>query len=150
MQENYYADLKLSSNRLGFAKEFGTIKMCTSRRAGHSTAIAKLVNEFNDKNWVVISNTCQMLVHLHKLITRCAEQDGNNIKFCTPSHIEFENGSLDLIGIDSADRYLRGREFDGIIVDCAFWLSQSKIDKLYEVGIPCMQFKPHVIFIFVE
>lgn len=48
----------------GFAKEFGTIRLSTHRRAGHSSAIAELSNEFKDS--IVLVPCFNQKVHLIK------------------------------------------------------------------------------------
>ena len=64
--------------------------------------------------------------------------------------VEKKNGSVYFMSSNNFDNQLRGLELDGIIVDCASFMNPSKIDLLYQVGIECMRYKPHMFFIFVE
>ena len=73
-----------------------------------------------------------------------------NCKTIDANQIVFKNGGeINFISINSTNS-LRGRELDGIIVDCSSVISQKKIDQLYQDGYPCMINKKYKFFIFVE
>ena len=58
------------NSALAYAKEFCTIKMCCSRRSGHSTAIAKLINEYPDY-WAIIDYNLNCSKRTLERIARC-------------------------------------------------------------------------------
>lgn len=133
-------------NDLSYAKEICTIRMATARRSGHTSSIAKFVNKYNDKNWAIIPPTMRQVEEINKMVGVYSKGD---ILKQTQSYIEFKNGRTQFMTANTFNRDLRGLDLDGIIVDCAFYLSQSKIEELYQVGMPCMRFKPYKFFIFV-
>ena len=136
---------------LAYAKEFCTIKLSTARRSGHSSAIARFVNEHYSKNWAIISYNQNMS---ERNIENVSKNSGNNIYKATKSYIEFtkdkESGKTIFTSFNSFDRDLRGIELDGIIIDCASMLTKKKIKSLYEVGMSCMARKQYQFFIFIE
>ena len=135
-------------DNLSYAKEFCTIKLTTARRSGHSTAIAKLVNEYHDHKWSLLGYNLAMAERNLNLIR---QYDKGFISKATKSYVEFQSGGkVDFMSLQNFENNLRGIEFDGIIVDCACMMSQNKMERLYDSAIPCMQFRPYMFFIFVE
>ena len=132
-------------DQLSFMKEFCTIKMQSTRRSGHSTAIAKLINE-EQRNWAVIAPTLTMNRRIYELTFKY----NSNIKKATLDCINFENNkTVRFLSLNTLDNRLRGFEFEGIIVDCAFMLSNKQIEKLYKLGETSMRFSREQYFIFV-
>ena len=80
----------------------------------------------------------QILLEKKSLIVRACQ-----------SCIKFKKGSIHFMTKHNFDTNLRGLELNGIIVDCAFMLSQGEIDQLYRAGIPCMLKQDRLFFIFV-
>lgn len=136
---------------LAYAKEFCTIRLTTARSSGHSSAIARFINEYYDHDWALISVNKDMSDQNLQKISKWANP---HIKKITQSYVCYDNkgkiGKTILTSFASFDRELRGLELDGIIIDCACMLTQTKTENLYAVGLPCMVRKPHQFFIFVE
>lgn len=112
-QENkkYYIE-----NKKSYLKEFCTIKLCTSRQTGHTTAAIKLCNEYFEKS-LFLCNTMDMAKRIKK------SQYNKNITFGTITNFH--------------DIY-RGMWFDAIIIDCACFVGNSKIDAIYDELGPCL------------
>lgn len=136
---------------LAYAKEFCTVKLTTARSSGHSSAIARFINEFYDKDWILISVNQDMSEQNMQKITKYANP---YVKKQTKSQIIYDNkgkgGKTILTSFGSFERDLRGLEADGIIVDCACMLTKTKMEELYKIGLPCMCRRLHQFFIFVE
>jgi hypothetical protein len=143
-------DLRYSAP-LAYAKEFGTIKVTTARRAGHSSAIARFVNEFYDNNWAIISYNQHMSKHNMEYIKEYANP---YIKKQTQFRIEYENGKKKgttiMSSFASFERDLRGIDLNGVLVDCACLLSKTTTEVLYQIGLGCMAKNKYAFFIFVE
>jgi len=148
-----------SRSPLGYAKECCTIKVCTARRSGHTTAINYFIlnktAKLNQK-WAFICPNPRILETNKNNISEYLKSLNGNIK-TTYNPNEFNNyriifkngGEIPFITINSLDR-LRGTMLDGIIVDCSSLLSENKIDMLYDYGINCMKKNKYKFFIFVE
>lgn len=136
---------------LAYAKEFCSIKLTTARHSGHSSALARFINEYYDKNWVLISVNQNMS---EKNIDKIVQYSNGHIAKCNKSFISYENGTKKgktvLTSFASMERDLRGLELNGILVDCACFLTQTKIDELYKIGMACMAKSKYQFFIFVE
>lgn len=132
---------------LSYAKEYSTIKLCCTRRSGHTTAIGKLVNEFN-KNWLVMSYNLHTAERVKAVIL--SENDRKILKE-TSSYIDFKDGTNILFSSHFAfENEIKGRELDGIIVDVFSMMPQKKVDLLYETGMPSMLRTKNPAFIFIE
>ena len=148
-----------SRSPLGYAKEYCTVKVCTARRSGHTTAINYFIlnkaAKLNQK-WAIIYPNQHILETNKKNISEYLKSLNGNIK-TTYKPNEFNNyrivfkngGEIPFITINSLDK-LRGTMLDGIIVDCSSLLSENKIDMLYDHGINCMKKNKYKFFIFVE
>jgi len=150
MQEEEMVRRDRFRDLLSNAKEFSTVKISSSRRAGHTTAIAKFILKHKNENWAVMSLNQNSLKNLYLKIERMG--DGFICKKSS-AHFKFNGknaGTIQFMSIHDFDSQLRGLELDGIIVDCASFMNQSKIELLYRVGIECMRNKPYAFFILVE
>lgn len=101
---------------LQWIKEFCTIKICTSRRGGHSYAVGQLLqNKFKNDNVVVIS----LNGGLESIVKhQCLANVGKNINhiFCT---------------IDNLHN-LRGlRDIKAVVCDCSSVFKEQQIKELY-------------------
>lgn len=139
--------VKLLRNRdqLAHAKEFGTISMCGSRQSGHTTAIARLLNNLTGK-WIVIDPNLAMSKRKAPIFR--SKLDKHRIKKCTKHNITAENIDIDFISIHQIDN-MRGLEVDGLIVDCACFIKRKQKEELYRTCLPCMKFKDYVFFMFI-
>lgn len=148
-----------SYSPLGYAKEYCTIKVCTARRSGHTTAINYFIlnktAKLNQK-WAIVYPKQFILETNKKNISEYLKSLNGNIatiynpKEFNNHRIAFKNGGeIRFITINSLDR-LRGTMLDGIIVDCSSLFSEEKIDMLYDHGISCMKKNKYKFFIFVE
>lgn len=125
---------------LHFAKEYCTIKVCTARRTGHTTAINEfLMDKYHNchEKWATICYN-QKMVENNKTYKELLANKSN------------KKSDIHFMTQNTFDNSIRGQELDGIIVDCATFMSQKKIDHLYTVGMACMKNKKHKFFIFVE
>ncbi len=120
-------DVLYSLSKLKIAKEFGTVKLCTARGSGHTSAIAKIIEEKFNK--VVLVLPTMNIVNIFK---NNFPDIKNKIHFCSPS---------------SFDRLLGLSDYEAVIVDCCSFISQSKIDELYNITA-CIMKNP--IYIFME
>ena len=147
--------IKSIDSPLYTSKEYCTIKVCTSRQTGHTTAIKEFVLEKaykNNEKWAILSITSQSLNASFRYVINAIQSAKveYHCKFINTNKIVFENGGeINFISMNS-NNSLRGRELDGIIVDCSSIISQKKIDQLYQDGYGCMINKKYKLFIFVE
>ena len=132
---------------LQYAQEYCTIRMATSRRGGHTSAIASLCKEISG-NWIITSPFCWGI---------CKEKIGSdNIYRITQNSLTCKNDlelSFESIYSITKEREIedRGRiepVIDGIIVDCGFWLKKNDEKALYKSLIPKMRNEERY-FIFV-
>jgi hypothetical protein len=152
MQDNEIVQKEMNCSPLSFAKEWATIKVCSARRSGHSTAIAHFVLNRKNEKWAIIAPSLSMVSRNHELINskNTVLPFRNTLLFNNRQEIVFkEGGEVHFLSEGSFDR-LRGQELDGIIVDCVSFMSQKKIEELYKVGMPSMQNKKYKFFIFIE
>ncbi len=133
---NQYSDLS-------FAKEYCTIQMTSSRRSGHTQAIAQLCNELQG-HWIILSHNQKMAELINK---RCGTTI-NQVKRQTRTEITSDNLSIAFKSYNNLDS-LRGYDLDGVIVDGAFGLTTTKKDELYRILIPSMRYSKYMFFIFV-
>jgi len=153
-----------TSQHKGFFKEFCTVKMQTSRRSGHSTALCKVAYEYFNNALILAYNEDQS----HRL--RGAFPNATGIILPTkakmeigvemPLHVQFGSKMNNVIRVNGNQNYyfgtvngmesLRGCEFEAVFVDCAFALSQKKEDQIYDEVGPAMAKYPEKFFIFVE
>tara|TARA_R110000824_G_scaffold148242_3_gene317887 strand:- start:67817 stop:68338 length:522 start_codon:yes stop_codon:yes gene_type:complete len=132
---------------LAYAKEFCTIKMATSRQAGHSTAIAKFVTKHN-KKWLILTPNMEMAIRARH---NCVNQSCKKIIKMTPTEVLFENEqSITFASVRQIERL--DTYFDGVILDCAALVSQKQIEEIYTQVLKLMRGKldPEKYFIFVE
>ena len=131
---------------LAHAKEFATIKMQTSRRAGHTQAIAELFNHLSDQ-WIVLSPNLKM----SKLINnRCKKCIKPTTKKATILELTYPNLHIFFKSIQQLKNGgLRGYEINGVIIDGTFGLKNKDIKMIYRELLPSMIFETKY-FIFVQ
>lgn len=117
-KSNYYNN---PENKIAFLKEFCTIKICSSRRAGHTTAIARCaVEDFNNPMIITYCDTQSEIIKEY-------------IKFLYPDLpiSKFNN----IICEHKNSKYLYGiPKVDAIFVDTASILSSSSLDNIYQLA----------------
>jgi len=148
------------NDQLAFAKEYCTIKLCGPRRSGHSEAIAKFIKEYYAGNWAIITINLHNSEFMRERIRWELQKPNSKCNFnptiykLTASNITIKNGpdisTIHLMSNHTFDYELKGLNLTGIIVDCASFLSKSKMEELYRVGMPCMYAHKYQFFIFVE
>lgn len=113
--------------KLKISKEFGTVKLCTARGAGHTSAMAKLIEEKFNKVVLVFPT-----ISMANVFKNNFPAIKDKIHFCSPN---------------SFDRLLGLGGYEAVIVDCSSLISQSKIDELYNITANVMN-KP--LYLFME
>jgi len=155
MQDKMKNDIIPQKQPLSFAKEFCTIKVCSARRSGHSTAISKFLLSRCSKNkekWALLSYNHQMSKANSQTCLKMIETESNykyKAEHLSLDNIKFKNKG-EIIFKSFFSNSIRGYDLDGIIVDCATLFNRDKIDQLYNDGIACMNTKEHKLFIFIE
>lgn len=134
-------------------REFCTIKMTTSRRAGHTTAICKAALEhfkraailsynqnMNSRTRVVFRN----VVNKYPIDNVITKDTSDTIEVNHDNKYFFYSiGQIDHIS------ELKG-SVEAVFVDCAFMLSKEKTDKIYDLFGSTMSEYPQNFFIFVQ
>lgn len=156
----YYSQLAYSHSiigeEIGYWKEFCTVRMTSSRRSGHTTAIAKVAPEYFSKALMLAYNQAQA-ENLAKTFLGYYKPEegkyeitihGENLIKTTNTKIETERSLYTFGSINCLEKF-RGHEFEAIIIDCAFMLSQKGIGDIYSLG-PCMIKYPQKFFIFLQ
>jgi len=143
----------LGMSEKGFLKEACTIKLTSSRRCGHTTAIAKVIPEYFNKA-ILLTHRMEMAMRLNNCVVEelkreketlldrvtmnyVGTKDGREYHFAGYSH----NGFLSA---------LRGHSCEAVVVDCASMLSQKKSEELFDVMVPSMAHNKYKFFIFIE
>ena len=109
-QRNRHDGYSQVMSRNEWLKEFCTIRVCSSRRTGHTTAISRLIKEDKMKLGVIFPGNIYKEMFREDLVFSTTIQNYEN-DFC-------------------------GRTFknlDGIVIDISFLLSQNKQIKLYSL-----------------
>jgi hypothetical protein len=123
-----HPDIKQSMGLTLWLKEFCTVRVSTSRRTGHTTAIRRLIEENDMKLGVIFTSK------LH------ADEFEGNLGFSATMR-NYEN-------------FIRGRTFedlDGIVIDMSFMMSQKKKDNMYRTLAPALiQRKEPFFLIFLQ
>jgi len=120
-----------------FAKEYCTVKVSSARMSGHTSSILKIANDCFDKSMIILPKLKQ---------TRVVKR---TIQIDYPNSME----KFDLMSIGSLS-HARGNLYDNkleaVFVDIASFISDNKIEEIYDTFIPILCMKPHYFFIFVE
>lgn len=96
-----------------FLKNFCTIKVCSARRSGHSTAIIKSAVDF-ERPLILFPND-DMAKNLKKVAKNLYPKESKKMTFCSiNSKIGYNQINADVV-----------------FVDCTSLLSSTKIDELY-------------------
>lgn len=145
-QENEFIKKYRSFDALAYAKEFATINMKTSRRAGHTQAIAELFNDL-DGRWMVMSYNLNMGVIVRD---RCATVCRKRLKKATQSTLQYDDLHIDFTSTFQLEKgYMNGFELNGFILDGTFGLKSKHTQMIYNTFIPSMMYKPYMFFMFV-
>ena len=155
MQKEEFAIEQRKRDKLAHAKEFGTIKICGPRRSGHTHSIMRFLERISHP--LTIKQEVALVfyrrvhsVRFSELFQEFCLQKNIVIKNVNQSVIELNNGSKVLLFSTNSIGSIAGISLDTIIVDCTSLIKPSKIDEIYRFGLPCMEFKPYVSFIFLE
>lgn len=146
---------------LAYAKEFATIRIASSRRAGHTLAIIDMIHEFFN-HAVILSNTRRQQEYLMEQIRfEVFKPSINGESYMggpeverTPSLFRTANTTIHLGTINSLDSF-RGldRSLEAVFIDCASFVSDKKMDKVYKTFLPYIHspIKDHIFqYIFVQ
>ena len=150
-------------NSIQYLKEFCTIKCCSSRRSGHTTAIAEYClenplhspNKFHisPSNILVICPTLKMSDCVRNAISKNkhVKVNHNSIECFHAYHIKFLNYDVNLGSIEQLrEGYLNGFDLSTIIVDCSSMLTNESVDKIYRFASASMSLHEHKLIIFME
>ncbi len=99
--------------RIKRAKEYSTVKLCSYRGAGHTSAIMQIIEEKFDKVILVLPNMA-----LATRFLKLSPELKDKVVVCSPNCLER------LMGVSG---------YQAVIVDCTSLISQSKIDEIYEL-----------------
>lgn len=139
---------------LGYFNEFCTVRMCTARQSGHTTAMLKIIKEYFNKA-IILSPWLRMSDRLNEIFRKLypsSKEEYNNYLSITKSEIMTQNEHylFKTWGGNSLDNKLRGIETEAIFVDGTFEMSKSVENIIYYVGGPCMANYPQKFFVFVQ
>ena len=138
-------------NHNNYAKEFCTVRFASSRRSGHSTAIAKIALEYFNKA-LILSPTLDMSRHLYQYFMSELERQNITAQKITQSKIIITEDHENMYHFGSLEQNInafRGISLEAIIVDCAFMMSNAKEEKLYKDFIPAMSCFSEGFWIFI-
>ena len=131
-----------------FIKEFCTIKLTTSRRSGHSTAIGNFVAN-RDGTWIVLTHNLHQARYLMNTIADAFVRSNVKILKQTQSEIISQNNAVILSSYNCLDG-MRGRRVSGVICDCASLLKKKQIKEMVKILCPAMRLSKSPCFIYVE
>ena len=124
---------KLLSEELGSfsamsrAKEFSTVKLCSCRGSGHTSAIAKVIQDRFDKVVLVTYN-----LQMGNLFLNQYPHLKDKIILCSPKSL------TKLLGVSG---------YEAVIVDCCSLFFQSQIDEVYNITMLSMK---SPLYLFME
>lgn len=149
-----------------WANEYCTIKLCSSRRCGHSAAIAKIATEYFN-HAIFLSPNSTSAVRLKEYVTKeltggdepriiskittseiCGERIDDPIHSYDMSYLfsGYNNGNPRK---DFTNKF-RGLTTEAVFVDCSSFLSKSAEEAIYTALGPTMFYNDYRFFIFVE
>ncbi len=109
------------------AKEFSTVKLCSCRRSGHTSAIAKVIEDRFSKVVLVTYN-----VQMGNLFLSQYPHLKDKVILCSPKSL------TRLLGVSG---------YEAVIVDCCSLFSQSQIDEIYNITMLSMK---NPLYLFME
>ena len=139
-----------ASRDLDMARQFCTIKMTTSRGSGHSSAILRLTEEF--KSSLIISPNKM----LSDMKSKIFEENLNlknivNYNISGVTQVTVDSKINYFTTIDFVENFIRGSgiNIEAVMVDVSNMISKNKIDKLYSLCLPFMNYSEK-FFIFLQ
>ena len=128
-----YPELKQNMGSMVYhAKEFCTIKFCTSRRSGHTSYIHKLAEERFNNKVILLFNTWEL---------------SNCYKEC---FFGYNEPPFNILSTSSNFRGIELDDIEAIIIDTAYSLSKQKIDEIYASFSCGTRNEKPFFFIFVQ
>ena len=134
----------------GYLNEFCTVRMCTARQSGHSTAICYIALEYFDRA-ILLSAAHQMSINLNRCMSNLKNKS---------SYVNFKNESENKLTTTTGKEYIFGTydnldrfqdiKTEAVFVDGTFDITPKKEDEIYDVLAPCMKHYPQRFFIFVQ
>ena len=142
------------SDHGGYAKEYCTVKMTTSRGCGHSTSLANVaLKYFNEV--IFLSPKLDMAHRLNKIVMSKyyklvgEEEAKSSVVKHTSDHIEFTDG-LYYFGNSTRLASMKGITAEAILIDGTFGLNEARENEIYQTFYPVMVKYPQKFFIFVQ
>lgn len=157
IDNSYYSQLTHinHNDEKSYLKEFCTVRMCTSRQSGHTTAMCKIAKEYFDKV-MFISPQYDMAERLNKcfqtiIYTQSQKSISENSEFTkvTKNEICTKNGYY-FFGSQNSLEVFKGREAEAVFIDGSFALTSNKEDDIYMALGPCMYKYPQRFFVFIQ
>ena len=142
ISEEFQKTITSYSHNLQWAKEICTVKICTARHAGHSSAAFKIASRFDST--IIITKSPYEYRH-NKYICQLATDLINEKNL----FIESIETVLAWIKTQHKNR-IQGIKFQAVIVDCASLLSCENFDDIYAFWLPFMEVENDFYFIFLE
>lgn len=160
----YYSQIRWAQSSdpwgsLTYSKEVCTVKMTCSRRSGHTTAIARVVPEYFNRV-LLLSPKRVMIEHLKSAFTNIyselqeapayqAQAMLSPVRANEQSRLITDDSEYVFAGLGSL-KYLRGYQFEAVVVDVASMLTDKQVLDIYEELWPSMVNFKEKFFIFVE
>lgn len=130
-------ELFLPHSPLAYIKEFCLTRCCTSRRSGHTSAVASVIWERFDRTILLGPNA---RIRQHALDT--------GTSLYGP---KFKDKIVLSAGFRTQDTInLKGYEPDAVVVECASMISSSAFDRLCEVMVPIVQEKKRFFLLMIQ
>lgn len=131
----------------GYLKEFCTVRMCTARGSGHTTAICKVAKEYFE-NAIFLSPTVEMSERLNECFRSLQVDSSEFVK--TNKHEIFGRNGRYLFGTYNSLDTFRGNECEAVFVDGTFMMNNKKEEDIYTILSPCMCKYSQRFFIFIQ
>jgi hypothetical protein len=158
-QDMYRNNPRLSSFtseecKKGYLKEYCTVRCCTARRSGHSTALVNVVLD-TFHNVLFLSPNIAMTERLRDLACATLKEKVLGTSKSTVGEIWGQDDSryffkpFTCLKPQSVDA-LRGYSFEAICVDCANFLKPKQADVIYKEFAPHVFTSKYKFFIFME
>lgn len=154
VENSYYGQLAFSLDcrpkcdyTISYFNEFCTVRMCTSRGSGHSTAICRVAREYFSRV-IFLSFNLSMAERLRETFCSLEVDSFEFIK--NKQEIQTRGGGRYWFGSTKSLDSFRGVECEAVFIDGTFDLTDKNKDLIYLTLAPCMKNYPQRFFVFIQ
>jgi hypothetical protein len=122
---------KYEGTEVSFIDSWCTVRLCGPRRTGHTTAMIEVGHEMFKSPLFLFHNEGAMKLHKNDFKLRKYECDN-------------------FASIHSLQRYMIGRSYDAVFIDCAFALSKTAESEIKHLCVPCRAMFDKFCLVYIQ